>query len=148
MASGSGGIDILSLASGMGPAENTLGPVCRIVHPHIAAVLNKGITIYNTTNFDAAPIVEMLEPWDNMLKAYFWVNYSIHGPPQPKITQFCSPRPRDPQNRIPRVRFMKIRPGGRSGDLNRTDLRPHLGLANVCSSLPSLEVGPLEVAGL
>ena len=68
-----------------------------------------------------------------------WVNYSIHGPPTPqlKIPQFGSQSPRDPKNQIPRVRFMKIRPGGRSGDLNRTDLRPYLGLAHVCSSLPS-----------
>ena len=36
---------------------------------------------------------------------------------------------------------MKIRPGGRSGDLNRTDLRPYLGLAHVCSSLPSSWAG-------
>ena len=70
--------------------------------------------------------------------AYSWVSYSIHGPPAPqlKIPLFGSQRPRDPKNRIPRVRFMKIRPGGRSGDLNRTDLRPYLGLAHVCSSLP------------
>ena len=31
---------------------------------------------------------------------------------------------------------MKIRPGARSGDLNRTDLQPYLRLAHVCSSLP------------
>ena len=45
-------------------------------------------------------------------------------PPQLKIPQFGSQRPRDPKHRIPRVRFMKIRPGGRSGDLNRADFEP------------------------
>ena len=47
--------------------------------------------------------------------------------PQLKIPQFGSQRPRDPKHRIPRVRFMKIRPGGRSGDLNRTDFEPEMG---------------------
>ena len=71
------------------------------------------------------------------------------GPPPPKlkIPQFGSQRPRDPKNRIPRVRFMKIRPGGRSGDLNRTDLRPYLGLAHVCSSLPSCMSPPFLLRG-
>ena len=43
----------------------------------------------------------------------------VHGPPTPqlKIPQFGSQRPRDPKNRIPRVRFMKIRPGGGRGTL-------------------------------
>ena len=72
--------------------------------------------------------------------ALIWVNYSIHGPPQLKFPQFGSQPPRGPKHRIPRVRFMKIRPGGRSGDLNRTDLRPYLGLAHLCSSLPRKEV--------
>ena len=51
--------------------------------------------------------------------------------PDAKIPKFGLRRPRDPNNQIPRVRFTKIRPGGRSGDLNRTDLRPYLGLAQI-----------------
>ena len=68
-----------------------------------------------------------------------WVNYSIHGPPtpQPQIPDFGAQRPRDPKHQIPRVRFMKNRPGDRSGDLNRTDLWPYVGLAHVCYSYPS-----------
>ena len=58
-------------------------------------------------------------------------------PPQLKIPQFGSQRPRDPQNRIPRVRFMKIRPGGRSGDLNRTDCT-----ASVASLAQAVQLRP------
>ena len=68
-----------------------------------------------------------------------WVNYSIHGPPNPKCRILGSEWPRDPNSQILRVRFMKNRPGDRSGDLNRTDLRPYVGLAHVCSSLPREE---------
>ena len=53
-------------------------------------------------------------------------------PPDPQIPKVGSQRPRDPKNRIPRVRFMRNRPGDRSGDPNRTDLRPYVGLAHVC----------------
>ena len=35
------------------------------------------------------------------------------------------------------VRFTKDGPGARSGDRNRTDVQPFLGLANVCSSFLS-----------
>ena len=62
-------------------------------------------------------------------------------PPQPKIPEFGPGRPRDPKNRVPRVFFMKIRPGGRSGDLNRTYFEPKRGLAHVCSSLPRKRLG-------
>ena len=54
------------------------------------------------------------------------------GPPPPKlkIPQFGPQSSRDPKNQIPRVFFMKIRPGGRSGDLNRTDFEPKMGFQN------------------
>ena len=65
------------------------------------------------------------------------IAYMGPRPPDPQIPKFGSQRPRDPKNRIPRVRFMKNRPGARSGDLNRTDLRPYVGLAHICYSYPS-----------
>ena len=46
-----------------------------------------------------------------------WVNYSIHGPPTPPTqnSQIWPPTAPGPKNLIPRVRFVKILPGGRSG---------------------------------
>ena len=52
------------------------------------------------------------------------IAYMGPPPPDPKIPKFGSQRPRDPKHRIPRVCFMKNRPGARSGDLNQTDVRP------------------------
>ena len=57
-------------------------------------------------------------------------------PPNSKFPNLAPNGPGTPKNRIPRVRFMKIRAGGRSGDLNRTDLRPYLGLAQIGPRAP------------
>ena len=68
-------------------------------------------------------VTKVGERWDGRR----WVNYSIHAPPPPPNSKFPNLAPNGPgtpKNRIPRVRFMKIRPGGRSGDLNRTDFEP------------------------
>ena len=73
---------------------------------------------------------------------------------QPQIPEVGRQRPREPKHRIPRARFMKNRPGTRSGDINRTGLRPYMGVAPICAAIarcvaPSrrcLAAGPLDVA--
>ena len=75
-------------------------------------------------------------------------------PPQLKIPQFGSQGPRDPQNRIPRVRFMNIRPGGGVGtpagphapgpdlgELEHTWAKPRYGRKSVRFRSPDLPPG-------